>query len=258
MVSARGDGGARYKSVRVIPETARVAIGRIFVGLAVVIGAFIAIVLQGIDTEGLAEHSVDIEVYRSADAASCGASGMQDLRLMAVMFWPVLFVHGRIGRCGELNIGMARSFQLRAGILRRRRIREIDHGGTAAQCSIFGFQARERGGGSNDGTSPVTQSTKGLLQPAESNQGGYLISMDLSSLYIVHTGNKQQSSYHKNRISKPKFTDELTSVPQNLRIGAGERGGRTQGGDIATHLPPLAPSPHNTAANPRSTGVATT
>jgi hypothetical protein len=32
--------------------------------------------------------------------------------------------------------------------------------------------------------------------------------------------------------------------------GAGEWGGRTQGGDIATHLPPLAPSPHTTVCQP--------
>ena len=77
----------------VVPEAAGIAVGRIFVGLAVVVGALVTIILQGIDAESLAEGPLTYRSMVEVMPPPAGASGMQERRLMAVMFWPVLLVH---------------------------------------------------------------------------------------------------------------------------------------------------------------------
>src|ERR1700733_6561949 len=55
--------------MRVIPKITRIAIGRVLVRLAVIIGAFITIILHRVDAESLPEGPINIEVYCVANSS---------------------------------------------------------------------------------------------------------------------------------------------------------------------------------------------
>ncbi len=100
--------------MRVVPEIARISVRGVLVGLAVVACAFIAIILLGIDAEGLAEHTVDVQVYCGGGPAAArsirdGGPEVYSGDVLTGVIHPLHIL--TVGR--ELNIGMARCLKLR-------------------------------------------------------------------------------------------------------------------------------------------------
>src|SRR4051812_32940071 len=132
------------------------AIGRILVGLAVVVCAFITIALLGVDAEGLAEHSVHIQAYRGCNPTSRRSIGDAGSEVYGreVLAGSIRPLH-RLTGGGELNISMARRLKLWARKLRCRRRCNGHHGSSTGNRPRLRLVTGERGGCSNDGASPV-------------------------------------------------------------------------------------------------------
>src|ERR1700677_4185717 len=106
--------------MRVIPEVAGIAIGGIFVSLAVVVGALVTIILLRVDAEGLTERPIDIQVDGRDDAASRRCVGNAGPEVDRGDVLPGVIGPLHVLACGgELDEGMAGSLQLRAGVFGR-------------------------------------------------------------------------------------------------------------------------------------------
>lgn len=120
--------------MRIIPETTRITIGGILIGLTIVIGAFVTIILHRTDRKGHAERAIHIEVNRIRDSKAprriwnAGAQ-VDGVDILSGIIGPA----NRLAGVGKRHKSVSRSLKFRAGVRSRRRIRQIIYGRPTAK-----------------------------------------------------------------------------------------------------------------------------